>query len=87
MSGLQFLIAFQALLQLAFQTSTLFVNGQQLTTKSLPGCPDKTKTWNRTYVVNKYYNTTEALYRGRNEILINYLNVTYFDSDSFQTQV
>ena len=50
MSGLQFSIAFQVLLSLAFQTSILFANGPQLTTKSLPGCPDKTKTWNRTYV-------------------------------------
>ena len=59
------------------QSCLFLVHGQDT------ACPNTLNTWNRTNIVNKFYNTTEELYRGRNEIIINYLNITNFDSNSF----
>ena len=46
-------------------------------------CPNLRNVWNRTYIVNKYYNGSDALYSRQNVIFFDYKNISNFNSDSF----
>jgi hypothetical protein len=74
----KFRFTIQVMLLFVLESSLFLVHGQDT------ACPNTLYTWNREYIVNNFYNTTEELYRGRNEIIINYLNITNFDSNSFE---
>ena len=70
-------------LELTWLLFTALDSGSNLAFGQDTACPNTLKTWNRTYIVSTFFNTTEALYRSRTQIVINYKNVTYFDSNSF----